>query len=132
MVRKNWILLFKEDIEKANMDIKSLNLLTEESVPDDAACLLINAPTTDISEDEKDAIIEYLENGGKAMIFSDYTTESMANFDAVLENYGVERTEGIVIEGDSQHYAMQMPYYLVPTVNSTDASSDFASKDIMY
>lgn len=117
----------QDDIEKANIDIKSLNLITEESVPDDAACLLINAPTTDISESEKDAIIEYLENGGKAMIFSDYTEESMENFDAVLENYGVERTEGIVIEGDSQHYA-QMPYYLVPTVNSTDAISDFVSK----
>ena len=61
------------------------------------------------------------------MIFSDYTEESMENFDAVLANYGVERTDGIVIEGDSQHYA-QMPYYLVPTVNSTDAISDFASK----
>ena len=116
----------KEDIEKANIDIQSLNLLTEESVPDDAACLLINAPTSDISDTEKDAIIEYLENGGKAMIFSDYTEESMTNFDAVLANYGVERTEGIVIEGDSQHYA-QMPYYLVPTVDSTDAISNFAS-----
>ena len=117
----------QEDIQKANIDIKSLNLITEESVPDDAACLLINAPTTDISEAEKDAILEYLENGGKAMIFSDYTTESMDNFDAVLKNYGVERVDGIVIEGDTQHYA-QMPYYLVPTVNSTDAISDFASQ----
>ena len=61
------------------------------------------------------------------MIFSDYTTESMDNFDAVLKNYGVERVDGIVIEGDTQHYA-QMPYYLVPTVNSTDAISDFASQ----
>ena len=117
----------QEDIQKANIDIKSLNLITEESVPEDAACLLINAPTSDISETEKDAIIEYLENGGKAMIFSDYTTESMDNFDAVLKNYGVERVDGIVIEGDTQHYA-QMPYYLVPTVNSTDAISDFASQ----
>ena len=80
----------QEDIQKANIDIKSLNLITEESVPEDAACLLINAPTSDISESEKDAIIDYLENGGKAMIFSDYTEESMENFDAVLANYGVE------------------------------------------
>ena len=117
----------KEDIEKANIDIQSLNLLTEEKVPEDAACLLINAPTSDISETEKDAVIEYLENGGKAMIFSDYTEEGMTNFDAILANYGVQRTEGVVVEGDSQHYA-QMPYYLVPTVNSTDAITDFASK----
>lgn len=117
----------KEDIEKANMDIKSLNLLTEGNVPDDADCLFIDSPSTDFSSDEKDAIIEYLENGGKAMIFSDYTTEDMPNFDAILENYGVQRTEGVVFEGDKQHYAMQMPYYLVPTINSTDASSETAS-----
>lgn len=118
----------QEDIEKANIEIQSLNLLTEESVPEDADCLLINSPTTDISEEERDAILDYLENGGKAMIFSDYTEESMDNFDAILENYGVERVEGIVLEGDAQHYAMQMPYYLVPTVNSTEAISDFASQ----
>lgn len=117
----------KEDIEKANIDIQSLNLLTEGSVPEDADCLWINSPSSDISEDEKDAIIEYLEAGGKAMIFSDYTQSDMTNFDAVLENYGVSRAEGIVFEGDTQHYAMQMPYYLVPTVNSTDASSKSAS-----
>lgn len=117
----------KEDIEKANIEIKSLNLITEESVPEDAACLMINAPATDIAETEKDAILAYLEDGGKAMIFSDYTDESMENFDAVLRNYGVERVDGIVIENDMQHYA-QMPYYLVPTVNSADAISDFASK----
>ena len=117
----------KEDIEKANMEIKSLNLLTEESVPEDASCLLIDAPTTDISEDEKTALIEYLENGGKAMIFSDYTGQEMPNFDAVLENYGVNRVDGLVFEGDSQHYAAQMPYYLVPTINSTDITSDLVS-----
>lgn len=54
----------------------------------------------------------------------------MTNFDAVLANYGVERTEGIVIEGDSQHYA-QMPYYLVPTVNSTERSQILLPRDIM-
>ena len=118
----------QEDIEKANIEIKSLNLLTEESVPEDADCLMINSPSSDISEDERDAIIEYLENGGKAMIFSDYTEEPMDNFDAVLENYGVERVDGIVIEGDAQHYAMQMPYYLLPDVSSAEAVSDFSSQ----
>ena len=43
----------KEDIEKANMEIKTLNLISEGSVPDDAACLLIDSPSSDISEDEK-------------------------------------------------------------------------------
>ena len=50
----------------------------KRQVPDDADCLFIDSPSTDISEDEKTAIIDYLENGGKAMIFSDYTTEDLS------------------------------------------------------
>lgn len=119
--------VIKEDIEKSNIEIKSLNLLTEEGIPEDADCLLINSPATDISGEEKEAVLTYLENGGKAMIFSDYTEKSMENFDALLENYGVSRTEGIVFEGDTSHYAMQIPYYLVPTVNHVDAVSNAAS-----
>lgn len=117
----------KEDIEKSNIEIKTLNLLTEESVPEDADCLLINSPASDISEDEKTALLEYLENGGKAMIFSDYTQEKQENFDSILENYGVQRSDGIVIEGDTQHYAMQMPYYLIPEIGSAEAVSEAAS-----
>ena len=57
-------------------------------MPDDAACLLIDSPSSDISEDEKTALLDYLENGGKAMVFSDYTESTLSNFAAVLENYG--------------------------------------------
>ena len=121
----------KDSIEKANIDVQELNLLTEESVPEDADCLIIISPTTDISSAEKDAVLKYLENGGKAMIFSDYADAELKNFDAILENYGVKRAEGLVFEGDAQHYAMQMPYYLVPEVESTEASSEAAASDYL-
>ena len=41
-------------IEKENIDIEELNLVTSESVPDDADCLMINGPQKDITADEKD------------------------------------------------------------------------------
>ena len=118
---------FSEQIEKENIEVSSFSLLTVDSVPEEADCVLIYAPTSDISEEEKTELLDYLEAGGKAMIFSDYTQDDLPNFDAVLENYGVKCAEGIVFEGDNQHYGMQMPYYLVPTVNSTDASSETVS-----
>lgn len=121
----------KEGIEKSNIQINSLNLLTEGTVPEDTDCLLINSPSTDILAEEKDAILEYLENGGKSMIFSDYTEEKLENFDSILENYGVKRADGIVFEGDTQRYGMQMPYYLIPEIQSTDASGDVASSGYM-
>ena len=69
----------KETIEKANIEIKFLNLLSEEAVPDDAECLFIFAPETDLTKEEADKIISYLENGGKALIVSNYTDEDMPN-----------------------------------------------------
>lgn len=65
------------------------------------------------------------------MIFSDYNENKMENFDEILANYGLERTEGIVFEGDSQHYAMQMPYYILPDVGSAEAVSGMSSDGYM-
>mgnify|MGYP000671208765 FL=1 len=70
----------KDSIEKANIEVEELNLLTEENVPEDANCLMIVSPTTDLSSAEKEAVLKYLENGGKAMIFSDYTETELKKF----------------------------------------------------
>lgn len=114
----------KESLERANYQIKSLNLLTEENVPEDTGCLMITSPQTDISEEESEKIISYLEKGGKAIIFTDYTSVKMPNLKKVLENYGVTTEDGVVLEGDSKHYIMQIPYYLVPNIESTELTTD--------
>ena len=57
--------------------------MTTDKVPDDADAILINTPTVDYSEEEAQKIIDYLEDGGKAIIFSNYTVEDMPNFDSV-------------------------------------------------
>lgn len=114
----------QNSMEKANYQVESLNLLTADSVPEDAGCLLIASPQNDLSEDEAKKVISYLENGGKAMIFTDYINLEMPNLKSVLETYGVTYEDGVVLEGDSKHYIMQVPYYLVPTINSTEITSE--------
>lgn len=117
----------KDTIQKANIDIQSLNLLSTESVPEDAACLFIFSPATDLTEDEAGKVIDYLENGGKALIVSDYSEEDMPNFDSVLESYGVKRCDGIVLEGNTDNYISQNPYYLLPNIESNDITSELSS-----
>lgn len=118
----------KETIEKANIEIKSLNLLSEEAVPDDAECLFIFAPATDLTKEEADKIISYLENGGKALIVSNYTDEDMPNFESVLENYGVQPVDGIVLEGNTDNYVSPNPYYLLPNIESGEITSELSSQ----
>lgn len=117
----------KETIQKSNIDIQNLNLLTTDAVPEDAACLFIFAPAKDLTEDEANKVITYLENGGKALIVSNYTNEEMPNFNSVLENYGVQPVDGIVLEGDTDHYISQNPYYLLPNIESNEITSEMSS-----
>lgn len=114
---------FQETIEKMNLDLQSLTLLAEEEVPEDCEMVVINGPTADFSKDDADKIIQYLENGGKALITTQYTTEKMSNFQKILEAYGVELTQGGVIETDAEHYA-QNPMYLLPNIESDTITSE--------
>ena len=118
-----------DSLQKANYDVQSLNLLTQDAVPEDTGCLQIAAPQIDLSEEETQKIITYMEAGGKVMIFTEYTGTDMPNLKSVLENYGVTTGDGVIMEGDTGHYIMQRPYYIVPTIDSSDITSDIKSNN---
>ncbi len=115
----------QQSVEKENIEVEELNLITADEVPSDADCILICSPTTDLSEEESEKLEDYLRAGGDAIFITDYVTEELENLDAVLADYGAELTDGIVLEGNSNYY-VQIPYYLVPDINSTEVSSDMA------
>lgn len=112
----------QERIEKANVELESLSLLTADGVPEDAAGLLLDSPESDYSKEEAEKVITYLENGGRAMIITDYIGKEMPNYQSILAAYGVEVTDGVVVETDKSHY-VQMPYYLVPNIGSSDVTT---------
>ncbi len=112
-----------QSIEKENIDVEELNLVTADTVPEDADCLLIASPTSDLSASEAEKVINYLRRGGSAVIITDYLGEDLPNLDMILEYYGTELVDGVIMEGDSNYY-IQIPYYLVPNINSTDVSAD--------
>ena len=110
---------FSEQIEKDNMEVKSLSLLTVDETPEDAACLIIYAPQSDISEEESEMLSDYVSHGGKLLVMSGPVQDgSLDNLNSLLDKYGVTVTDGIVVEGDREHYAFQAPYVLLPDMNS--------------
>ena len=118
-------------IEKENIAIESLNLLTSETVPDDAEILLIYGPLSDISEDEKNKITDYMNQGGQVVYLRGYTDQETPNLDYLLSEYGVSLAEGIVLEGSSEHHLPNYPYYLLPNINYSDYTADVSSRYVM-
>lgn len=111
---------FSDQIGKENIETTSFSLLTSDSVPEEADCVLIYEPQSDISTDEKEKLITYTQNGGKLLVISGpVESGSLENLNSLLADYGVAMAEGVVIEGDSDHYTGQ-PYVLLPDMNSND------------
>ena len=52
---------FSSAIGGENIEVRSLSLVTENAVPEDAAGVLIYAPQRDISEEEKELLLAYME-----------------------------------------------------------------------
>ncbi len=119
---------FQSALDRDNMETESLSLLNGESVPDDVECILINSPSTDISETEKDMLIDFLDNGGRVLIISGTNEEdALPNLNAVAEYYGITVQEGVVIEENAEYYVFGNSVLLMPAMNSSDITDPLIS-----
>ncbi len=110
---------FADQIDKANIQVESLSLLTVDAIPEDASCVAIYAPTSDLSAQEVELLADYAEAGGKLLVMAGPTEENqLTNLYQLLSQYGVEPVEGIVVESDRESYAFGYPYVLLPTLES--------------
>ena len=108
-------------IEKENMNLESFSLLNTDEIPEDADALLIYAPESDISDEEATLLEDYLEAGGKLLVIAGPTENgTLTNLYSVLESYGVEAADGLVVDTDREHYAFQQPYILLPDISSSE------------
>lgn len=110
---------FQEQIEKENIETNTLSLLTVDAIPEDADCVMIYAPESDISQEEKDLLADYAADGGKLFVVAGPVQDGvLENLYDLLVDYGVEANEGIVVEGDREHYSFQGPAVLLPDMSS--------------
>ena len=122
---------FTNAIKTENIEEVSLNLVSQGKIPTDANCVMIYSPTSDISKNEANLLISYLDNGGKLVLITDYTDKAMPNLLSVAEAYGVTLQKGIVLEGDSGHYMSGLgnPLYLLPEIEEHTISSPLIEKN---
>lgn len=80
---------FTDILQKANIDTQTVNLMDYDAVPEDAMAVFVNAPTEDLSSDDAQKILNYLNNGGDIFINTAYTGKDMPNLNKLLDFYGV-------------------------------------------
>ena len=121
---------YADALDDANVETADLSLLTIEFIPADADCVLVNAPQTDISEDEIRKLKDYLGNGGNVILLTDPPQQGrLTNLETLMSGYGVNAADGIVIETDQNYYAWDYPFYLLPKLESHDITNPLRQAD---
>lgn len=112
---------FQEALERDNLETETLSLLNLEAVPEETECILINSPSTDISETERDMLLDFMEKGGRVLVISGTVEEEeLPNLNSIMENYGISVLEGVVVEENTENYVYGNPVLLMPEMNSSD------------
>ena len=113
-----------------NVEVDSLSLVSATEIPDDAAAVLLAAPTVDYTTDDIAVLRNYLDKGGNLMVITD-SSVSTPNLSSLLAEYGLSAMQGIVIEGDAQYHARGYNYYLLPKIQTHEATSGLSNMYVL-
>ena len=118
----NYFGLLLSELEKEANEVKTWDILVSGSIPEDCDCLLITTLKDDIAEIEKDAILDYINKGGNIILLNDPNTTNtdFANFNKILEAYGISMPSGIVIEQEDSKMLYELPEFILPTMNHNE------------
>jgi ABC-type uncharacterized transport system involved in gliding motility auxiliary subunit len=123
-----------QELNGSDFVIKDLELPASTEIPEDADAIIITTPLRDYSDLETDIVSSYLKNGGKALFFLDFTGEAYPNLKNLINFYGIDYQENIVLEEDSR-YIIPMddgslnPFYFVPQYVSHPITDPISNLD---
>lgn len=110
-------------LDKSNLTTENINIFKDGEIPADCEMMVSYAPVKDFAPEEIDLIRAYMNQGGNFMLIMKADADT-PNLDALMEEFGLSRAEGNI--ADMRQAYRGNPYYLLPTINSSDVSSSLS------
>ena len=123
----------KDYLERNNYEVKSVNISTGEDIPEDAKILVFPSPQKDLTVVEKNNIQEYMEKGGNAIFLFDALESNvkMLQFEDLLKEYNIGLDYDIVVEKNSKRHIKDMPYEILPDLQSNAINMNLDPENFM-
>ncbi len=86
----------KTGLSELNYAVSTLNLLKEDTVPDDCAVLVIAGPQKPFEDPEISAVKDYLDAGGNFLLMVD--PQQSPKLCQLMENYGIRINDDIILD----------------------------------
>lgn len=100
--------LVRRSLESKNYSVKTLNLLAENAIPDDAKVIVIAGPRKPLAQSEVDQLAEFVQNGGGLVVMQEPTPvtefgdapDPLADY--LAQNWNISLGNDIVVDLTSQ------------------------------
>ena len=129
-LQKEELGLLEELLGLNHFEVRYLTLSDGQQLPEDEL-LMILSPVRDLRQGELDSIRSFCDAGGRLFFTCDYSdpVENMPNWQALLRSYGFLPQNGVVVAdaADKNTYYSSYPVFLIPEMQSTDATIDLLS-----
>jgi len=111
--------------EEAN-EVEIVDILSKGSVPEDCDTLVITTLAEDITTFEKDKILEYINKGGEILLLNgaDIKGKNLANFQEILNQYGITIEDGVIFEGNSSNMLYGYPDFIIEKMQSSSLTEN--------
>lgn len=115
---------------KNNLETEEINLSMNPEIPDDCDLLFLYGPTSDITDDEKTIIENYLSAGGKVYLILGDTSSETPNLDDLMADYGLKKVSGYI--ADTQRCYQGNYYAIFPQLSlSGDLGSGISNQMVL-
>jgi hypothetical protein len=112
---------FSDILRTDNYDVKELDLTSTPEIPDDAAIVVLAGPESDITDDEKDILLDFAEDGGSMAFFiPPLDSDRLTNIEEVLAAFELGIDYNIVKETNSDFILYNADYESDPYVFNVD------------
>jgi len=86
-VKRDGLSTVQERLEEQNYLVETVNLLEKNEVPKDCSALIIAGPTVAFTNEEKIAVMQYLDAGGNVLLM--IGPGSQSGLEPIVQSYGV-------------------------------------------
>lgn len=108
----------KQTLENKNYTTKSLNLLVENKIPEDALTIVIPGPLKPVSEQEAELLKQFVDGGGSLIVMenptivTDFGNSSDPLAEYLTSDWGITLNNDIIMDQSSQEllYAVSASY----------------------
>jgi ABC-type uncharacterized transport system involved in gliding motility auxiliary subunit len=96
---------FADALSDEHVTVQGLMLAQTGSVPSDAAALVVAAPTKSIPQSERDAIVAYVRDGGRLLLFANPEDRDSDDIRALAASFGITVGDDVILDEQLRLFA---------------------------